>query len=113
MGPEGGFSVAAEGENRIMSWLDKLFRREGDVMGESAGGVGVWATDDELRANKQQGDPGALEVEGDPRGGLQDGEYRSADPRDVVQAEGVAMSGPSGAPVDGSSPDERRKEQRS
>ena len=95
-----------------MSWLDKLFRRDGDVEGERAGGVGAWVTDDKHRANKQQGDPGALEVEGDPRGGLQDDEYRSADPRDVVAAEGVAMSGPGGAPVDGSTPDERREEQR-
>ena len=87
-----------------MSWLDRLFRRDADVVGESAGGVGVWETDDEHRANKQQGDPGALEVEGDPRGGLQDDGYRSADPRDVVEA---------GAPVDGSTPDERREEQRS
>jgi hypothetical protein len=112
MGPEGGFSVATAGQNRAMSWLDKLFRREGDVVGESAGGVGVWSTDDEHRANKQQADPGALEVEGDPRGGLQDDGYRSADPRDVVEAEGVAMSGPGGAPVDGSTPDERREDQR-
>jgi hypothetical protein len=72
MGPEGGFSVATPGQDRIMSWLDKLFRREGDVMGESAGGVGVWATDDKHRANKQQADPAALEVERDPRGGLRD-----------------------------------------
>jgi hypothetical protein len=55
-----------------MSWLDKLFRREGDVMGESAGGVGVWATDDEHRANKQRADPAALVVERDPRSGLPD-----------------------------------------
>ena len=81
MGPEGGFSVATVGQDRAMSWLDKLFRREGDVMGESAGGVGVWTTDDEHRANKQQADPAALDVEGDRRGGLRDDEYRSADPR--------------------------------
>jgi hypothetical protein len=72
MGPEGGFSVATPGQDRAMSWLDKLFRREGDVMGESAGGVGVWATDDEHRANKQQADPAALDVEGDRRSGLPD-----------------------------------------
>jgi hypothetical protein len=64
-----------------MSWLDKLFRRDGDVVGESAGGVGVWASDDEHRSNKQQGDRGAPEV-------------------------------PGGAPVDGTTPDERREEQR-
>jgi hypothetical protein len=92
-----------------MSWLDRLFRREGDVVGESGGGVGVWATNDEHRANKQQGAP---EVEGDPRGGLQDDGYRTADPRDVVEAEGMAMSGPGGAPVEGSTPDERRAAQR-
>jgi hypothetical protein len=51
-------------------------------MGESAGGVGVWATDDEHRANKQQADPAAPDVEGDPRGGLRDDEYRTADPRE-------------------------------
>ena len=72
MGPEGGFSVATPGQDRAMSWLDKLFRREGDVMGESAGGVGVWATDDEHRANKQQADPAVLDVEGDRRSGLPD-----------------------------------------
>ncbi len=70
-----------------MSWLDKLFRREGDVEGERAGGV-IWATDHEHRANTPRGDRGALE------------------------AEGVAVSGPGGAPVDGSTPDERREEQR-
>jgi len=64
------------------------------------------------RANKQQGDPGALERAGDPRGGLQDEQYRSAAPTDVVEAEGVAMSGPGGAPQDDSSPDERREHDR-
>jgi hypothetical protein len=64
------------------------------------------------RADKQQGDPGALEREGDPRGGLQDDRYRSADPRDVVAAEGVALSGPGGAPQEDSSPDERRAHDR-
>jgi hypothetical protein len=64
------------------------------------------------RANKQQGDPAALERTGDPRGGLQDEQYRSAAPTDVVDAEGVAMSGPGGAPPDDSSPDERREHDR-
>jgi hypothetical protein len=63
---------------------------------------------EEHRANKQQGDPAALEREGDPRGGLQDEQYRSADPREVVEAEGVAMSGPGGAPQEGTSTEERR-----
>jgi hypothetical protein len=38
----------------------------------------------------------------DPRGGLQDEEYRQAEPDEVVVARGKAMSGPGGAPQDGS-----------
>jgi hypothetical protein len=71
-----------------------------------------WRKREKHRADKQQGDPHALDVEGDPRGGVQSDEYRHADPRDVVEAEGVAMSGPGGAPQEGTSPDERRDEQR-
>jgi hypothetical protein len=65
------------------------------------------------RANKQQGDPDALEVEGDPRGGLQNEEYRHAEPTEVIEAEGVVMSGPAGAPQEGLSPQERRERDRS
>ena len=64
------------------------------------------------RADKQQGDPQALDVEGDPRGGLQSDEYRHADPRDVVEEEGVVMSGPGGAPQEDLSPEERRERDR-
>jgi hypothetical protein len=64
------------------------------------------------RANKQQGDPQALEREGDPRGGLQDETYRTADPREPVEAEGVAMSGPGGAPQEELSTEERRERDR-
>jgi hypothetical protein len=64
------------------------------------------------RADMQQGDPEALEVEGDPRGGLQDEEYRHAEPTDVVEAEGVVMSGPGGAPQEGETPEERRARDR-
>ena len=67
---------------------------------------------EEHRANKQQGDPQALEREGDPRGGLQDEEYRTADPRETVEADGVAMSGPGGAPQEGLSTEERRERDR-
>ena len=65
------------------------------------------------RANKQQGDPHALDVEGDPRGGVQSDDYRHADPRELVEDEGVVMSGPGGAPQEGLSPDERRERDRS
>jgi len=60
------------------------------------------------RASKQQGDPQALAREGDPRGGLQDEQYRTAEPTELVASEGVAMSGPGGAPQEELSPDERR-----
>jgi hypothetical protein len=61
--------------------------------------------------DRQEGDVHTLDREGDPRGGVQSPEYRHADPRDVVE-DGVAMSGPGGAPQDGSTPDERRADDR-
>ena len=64
------------------------------------------------RADKQEGDPEALARLGDPRGGLQSEEYRTADPRDVVEEDGVVMSGPGGAPQEGESPEERRARDR-
>jgi hypothetical protein len=91
-------------------WLRRLF---GGGKREGAGGVGAWTRNEEHRADKQQADPGALEIEGDPRGGLQDPRYRTADPREVVESEGVTMSGPGGAPQEGVSAEERRGEQRS
>ena len=39
--------------------------------------------------------------EGDPRGGMQSEYYRTADPRDVVEHDGVVISGPGGTPQDG------------
>jgi hypothetical protein len=65
------------------------------------------------RADKQQGDPHSLDVEGDPRGGVQSEAYRSADPRELVEDDGVVMSGPGGAPQEGESPEERRERNRS
>jgi hypothetical protein len=64
------------------------------------------------RAARQQGDPSALEREGDPRGGLQHPDYRRAEPRDLVEADGVAMSGPGGAPQEDSTPEERHERDR-
>jgi hypothetical protein len=74
---------------------------------------GRWRKKNEKhRADKQQGDVHALDREGDPRGGVQDPEYRTSGPDDVIEAEGVAMAGPGGAPQDDSSPDERRERDR-
>jgi hypothetical protein len=67
---------------------------------------------DEPDAAKQEGDVHALDREGDPRGGVQSETYRSADPREVVEDEGVVMSGPGGAPQEGESVEERRARDR-
>ena len=64
------------------------------------------------RADKQQGDVHALDREGDPRGGVQSDEYRRADPREIVTDEAVPMTGPGGAPQEGTGPEERREQQR-
>jgi hypothetical protein len=67
---------------------------------------------DEPSAGKQEGDPHALDRGGDPRGGVQSERYRSADPRELIEDEGVAMSGPGGAPQEGESVAERRSRDR-
>jgi hypothetical protein len=58
---------------------------------------------------KQQGDPQELDREGDPRGGVQSDDYRTADPREIVEEGDVAMSGPGGAPQEDTSVEERRE----
>ena len=84
---------------------------ESDELGRGTGRQGPWADEEEgARAGKQQGDPHALDVEGDPRGGVQSEEYRHADPREVVEEGGTVMSGPAGAPQEGQSVEERRAE---
>ena len=76
--------------------------------------LGFWRKRGEARrAGKQEGDPHALDVEGEPRGGVQSEEYRHADPRDVVEEGSVAMSGPGGAPQEDDSAEERRERDRS
>jgi hypothetical protein len=64
------------------------------------------------RADKQQGDVRALDREGDPRGGVQSDEYRTADPRALVEEGGTVMAAPGGAPQEHTSPEERRSEDR-
>lgn len=51
------------------------------------------ADPDELR--EETADPG------DPRGGYQDEEYRTAEPTELVDTGGQAMMGPGGAPQEG------------
>jgi hypothetical protein len=82
-------------------------------VGEGTGRTGPWADEDEEhRADRQQGDPDALAVESDPRGGTQSDEYRHAEPTDLVTEGDVTMSGPGGAPQEGLSAEERRKRDR-
>lgn len=52
-----------------------------------------------------------LEHEGDPRGGRQSPEYRTADPRDLVVEGETVMSGPAGAPQE-REPELRRRRRR-
>ena len=79
--------------------------------GEQTGRQGDWTREEDgPRAGKQQGDVHALDVEGDPRGGVQADEYRHADPREVVEDGDTVMSGPAGAPQQERSVDERRAE---
>ena len=86
---------------------------EREELGRGTGRQGPWADPDEDdRADKQQGDPHALDVEGDPRGGVQSDEYRHADPRDLVEEGGTVMAGPGGAPQEGESVEERRARDR-
>ena len=78
------------------------------------GRLGAWLRGgEEHRASKQQGDVHALDVEGDPRGGVQSDAYRHAEPDTVLESEGVAMAGPGGAPQEDLTPDERRERDRS
>lgn len=95
-------ALTAEVSNRGTRAKPTGMSDDAHELGEGTGRQGPWAEEDEEhRADKQQGDPDALEVEGDPRGGLQSEAYRTADPRDLVEEGGVVMSGPGGAPQDG------------
>ena len=74
---------------------------------------GRWRKKNEKhRADKQQGDVHALDREGDPRGGVQSDAYRHAEPEQIVEEDGVAMTGPAGAPQDDSTAEERRDRDR-
>jgi len=57
--------------------------------------------------NKLTGKPegSSLDRDEEPRGGMQSEEYRTADPRDVVEEGGVVMAAPGGTPQDGEQPE--------
>jgi len=81
---------------RLYGWRDRSDTDSGD---DARGGLPL----EELER----------EGTGEPRGGLQSEEYRTADPRDIVEHGDVAMSGPGGAPQEGESVEERRERDRS
>lgn len=58
-------------------------------------------------------DPDRLREEttdpGDPRGGYQDEEYRTAEPTELVDTGGRAMMGPGGAPQEGKDAEELQR----
>jgi hypothetical protein len=54
-------------------------------------------------------DVSELDVEHDPRGGLQSDEYRQADPRELVEEYGTVMAGPGGAAQEGESVESRHR----
>ena len=59
-----------------------------------------------LRKLRDEPEASPVDRKDDPRGGMQSEDYRTADPRDVVEHDGVVMSGPGGTPQDGKpSPD--------
>ena len=68
--------------------------------------------EDERTAARQEGDVHALDRPGDPRGGVQSDEYRHAAPEDMVEAGGVAMSGPAGAAPTDLTVEEQRERDR-
>jgi hypothetical protein len=103
-----------------MEWLRKLLRGGGDV--EPKADVmeqrqtdlpGRFVQEDvENRAARQEADTTGLVRTGEPRGGMSAEAYNTADPRDIVEEDGVAMAGPAGAPQEGTTPSERRADQR-
>jgi hypothetical protein len=99
-----------------VNWLKRLFGGGGDgdaTRERQTAQPGQFVEpDEEHRADKQQADTTGLVREGDPRGGTGAEAYNTADPREIVEEDGVAMSGPGGAPQEGTSPAERRAEQR-
>jgi hypothetical protein len=82
----------------------------GRQTGRDTGRLAGADDEDEPRAASQQSDPHELDVEGDPRGGVQSEEYRLSEPRDTVTEGDVAMGGAGGAPQEGKSVEERRAE---
>ena len=55
-------------------------------------------------SGKPEGSP--LDRDDDPRGGMQSEEYSTADPRDIVEQDGVVMAAPGGTPQDGERPED-------
>jgi hypothetical protein len=68
--------------------------------------------EDEPTAARREGDVHALDRPGDPRGGVQGDDYRHARPEDVVEEDGVVMSGPGGGPATDETVEDQRERDR-
>lgn len=76
-----------------MGFLDRLLGRSGRPEPDEAPRKAARVPD----TNVPPQPPGRPD---DPRGGKQSAEYRTADPRDVVERGGTLMAGPGGTPQD-------------
>src|ERR1044072_2599005 len=110
---EGAYGIrtrAAAVRGRCPRPLDECARRRRSLatIGHSKAMLGRWLKRGESpRGDRQKGDPHAVDVGGDPRGGVQSDEYRHAEPTELVEEDGVVMSGPGGAPQGGLPPQAR------
>jgi hypothetical protein len=78
--------------------------------GSDCGGEGYeWPVLEKwLRKLRGKPEPSPMDRDDDPRGGMQSEEYRTADPRDIVEEDGVTMSAPGGTPQDDGDATSRR-----
>jgi hypothetical protein len=82
---------------------------EGDIdatPGEGTGRQGPWQRQAGHPRDGMGGNVHDLDVENDPRGGVQSHAYRTADPREIVVDGDTVMMGPGGHPVGELEPDE-------
>lgn len=86
-------------------------QRTGDATSATASLTTAEPRHEKTMAKKSKEGMRGLEHEGDPRGGRQSPEYRTADPRDLVVEGDTVMSGPAGAPQQ-RDPELRQREKR-
>ncbi len=99
--------------SRLRTRSRRRRRRDAEPEMTKGGALGRWWRKKEgQRAGRQEGNAHALDREGDPRGGIQSEAYRLADPRELIEEDGVVMGAPGGAPQEGKTVEERRRQDR-